>query len=181
MMASSMKNVVFGFFRSIHAWGGVTLALLILIVSATGTLLVWKQEYLRLTIPEARVTFTPTPEALAHLAGAVEAQFNRDEVFLIEFATADLPLTKVTLSDNRYAYLDTQGRVVDQWVMNERWEEWLYDLHHRLLLGDRGLIIVGCAAMAMIILLMAGLVAFWPMRRGFRQGVWPKRDRKSVV
>ncbi|MGE0114973.1 MAG: PepSY-associated TM helix domain-containing protein [Steroidobacteraceae bacterium] len=176
-----MQNTIFRIFRSVHAWGGVTLALLMLLISVTGALLVWKQEYLRLTIPEARAAFTPTPEALARLAGAVEAQFNRDEIFLIEFATAEFPLTKVTLSDTRYAYLDTQGKVIDQWVMNERWEEWLYDLHHRLLWGNRGLTIVGCAAMAMIILLIAGLVAFWPMRRGFAQGVWPKSTARPQL
>ncbi len=155
-----MENTIFKFSRSVHAWGGAALALLMLLISATGTLLVWKQEYLCLTIPEARLTFVSTTEALANIADATERQFNRDEVLLIEFATAEFPLTKVTLSDSRYAYLDTQGRIVDQWTMNERWEEWLFDLHHRLLLGNRGLVIAGCAAMVMIVLLIAGVVSF---------------------
>ena len=176
-----MKKPLFIFLRSLHAWGGVTLALLMLLVSVTGTLLVWKQEYVRLTIPAARVAFTPTPEALARIAASVEAQFNRDETYLIEFATKDFPLTKVMLSDDRYAYLDTQGNVVTQWVMNERFEEWLFDLHHRLLLGNRGLIIVGCAAMAMVILLIAGLITFWPLRRGLRQGLLPNSTARPQL
>ncbi len=53
-------------------------------------------------------------------------------------------------------------------------EEWLYDLHHRLLLDDLGLTIIGLVALAMSILVIAGLIAFWPLRRGIRQGFWPK-------
>ncbi|MGD9841501.1 MAG: PepSY-associated TM helix domain-containing protein [Steroidobacteraceae bacterium] len=176
-----MKKTLFLFSHSIHAWGGATLALLMLLVSVTGTLLVWKQDYLHLTIPQARVTFTPTPEALARIASKVEAQFNQNEILLIEFASAEFPLTKVTLSDTRYAYLDTEGVVVAQWVLNERWEEWLYDLHHRLLLGNWGLTLLGCAALAMIVLLFAGLLTFWPLRRGFSQGVLPKSTARPQL
>jgi uncharacterized iron-regulated membrane protein len=92
----------------------------------------------------------------------------------IQFPTVDFPLTKVTLSDTRYVYLDTHNNILDQWVQNERWEEWLYDLHHRLLLEDLGLKIVGFTAITMIVLLFAGVIAFWPMRRGLRLGFWPK-------
>lgn len=162
------------FLRTLHIWGGVTLALLMLLVSVTGTLLVWKQDYLRLVFPQARQAFNPTPEALARIATAVEAQLGRDDVARIEFATEDFALTQVTLADNGLAYLDTQGRVIGRWALHERWEDWLYDLHHRLLLENRGLTFVGVAGMAMIVLVIAGVVSFWPMRRGFRQGLWPK-------
>jgi uncharacterized iron-regulated membrane protein len=169
-----MKHTVFGFFRTLHAWGGVTLALLMLLSSVTGALLVWKNEYVKLRIPEAGTDFQATPEALARLAGAVEAQFDNDDILLIQFATPEFPLTRVTLADARYAYLDTRGRIMDQWVLNERWEEWLYDLHHRLLLDNFGLTLVGLAALAMSILVFAGIVAFVPSRRGFRRGLWPR-------
>ena len=103
---------------------------------------------------------TPTPEALAQIAESVEAKFDTDDILQIQFATHDFALTKVVLADTRYAYLDTQGRIVDEWVRNERWEEWLYDLHHRLLLEDLGLTIIGLAGLAMAIPGLAGVVAF---------------------
>jgi uncharacterized iron-regulated membrane protein len=159
--------------RTLHAWCGATLALLLLLASVTGSLLVWKHEYVKWRIPEARAAFAPTPEALAALANAVEAQFDNNEVLAIEFATAQFPLTRVIMIDAHYAYLDTNGRIVDRWVQNERFEEWLYDLHHRLLLDNPGLTILGLAALALIAVVLAGLVAFWPARRGFRRGLWP--------
>lgn len=62
-----MSNMTFAWSRAVHAWGGAALALLVLLVSVTGTLLVWKAEYLRLTVPAARIEFEPTPEALARI------------------------------------------------------------------------------------------------------------------
>jgi len=153
--------------------------LFVLLSSVTGVALVWKQTYIKLAIPEARVEFTPEPEALAHIVDSIEAQFNVDDIALIQFATRDFPLTKVTFTETRYAYVDVDGNVVAEWFMNERWEEWLYDLHHRLLLGNRGLTIVGFIALAMTILVLAGVVSFWPMRRTLRQGIRPKSSTRT--
>jgi uncharacterized iron-regulated membrane protein len=169
-----MSKVVFRFARILHAWGGLTLALLLILSASTGTLLVWKQDYVKFSIPQAQVDFTPTPDKLAAIASAVEAGFAANDVLQIQFATADFPLSKVVLYDTNYAYVDTTGQVVARWHQNERWEEWLYDLHHRLLLDNIGLTIVGLAALALIILVVAGLVSFVPLRRTFRSGLWLK-------
>lgn len=128
--------------------------------------------------PNIEHEFTATPELFARLATRVEETFENNEIAQIAFPTADFPLTKVTLSESRYAYFDLDGNVLDLWVQNERWEEWLYDLHHRLLLDDFGLTLIGLAALTMAILVLAGLITFWPFRRGFRQGVWPKNSSR---
>jgi uncharacterized iron-regulated membrane protein len=167
--------------RTLHAWGGVTLSLLFMLVSFTGTLLVWKDNYLRLTVPAAQVAFSPTPDALAVIGAAVDHHFDPAQVLNVRFATAELPLTQVVLAGERYAYLDTQGGIVDQWQGNGRPEEWLFDLHHRLLLGNLGLTIVGAAAFAMMILVFAGVVAFWPMRRGWRHGLLPRATTRPAL
>lgn len=170
----ALSNGLFRSLRAVHAWGGAILAVLILLVSLTGTLLVWKEEYLRWSFPQAREAFDPTPEALAKIAQAIEIDFDRDRIALIEFATEDFALTKGTLTDGGFAFVDPHGRAIGQWAINERWEDWLYDLHHRLLLENLGLKIVGLAGLAMILLVIAGLITFWRLRRGFRRGVWPK-------
>ena len=167
--------------RTLHAWGGLTLALLLLLSSVTGTLLVWKDDYVRLITPQARVEFTPTPAALAAIGAAVEAQFENNDILNIQFATAEFPLTKVTLYDTNYAYVDVNGQVVDQWHMNDRFEEWLYDLHHRLLLDNPGLTIVGLAAMALVILVLLGVISFIPVRRHFYKGPLPRNTTRIAL
>ena len=169
------------FVRTLHAWSGLTLALLLLLSSISGTLLVWKEDYVWLTTPEAQVDFSPTPEALALIAGAIEEQFENNDVLNIQFATHEFPLNKVTLYDTNYAYVDIHGNVVDQWHMNERFEEWLYDLHHRLLLEDLGLTITGLAAIALIVLVLLGLLTFLPLRRQFSKGAIPRNLKRSEL
>jgi uncharacterized iron-regulated membrane protein len=176
-----MQRSFFAFVRTLHAWGGITLALLLMLVSCTGSLLVWKETYLRLTVPAAQVEFNPTPEALAVIGAAIDHHFNPADVLNVSFATAELPLTQVVLTDERYAYLDTQGDIVDEWQGNGRAEEWLFDLHHRLLLGNLGLTIVGTAACALVILVLAGTVAFWPLRRGWRHGLVPRSAARPAL
>ena len=61
--------------RTVHAWGGATLALLMLRVGLTGALLVWRLGYVRLAIPQARVYYEPTVEPLAAIAQSVATQF----------------------------------------------------------------------------------------------------------
>jgi len=168
-----VQNPLMKLIRTVHAWAGLTLALLLILSSVTGTLLLWKDEYVMLTIPEARVNFTPEPRALARIAAAIEATFENNDILRIQFATAEFPLSKVTLYDTNYAYVDIDGRVVEQWHMNDRIEEWLYDLHHRLLLDDIGLTIVGLAAIALVILVLLGVITFIPLRRLFSRGIWP--------
>ena len=173
----SLKRII----RTLHAWLGLALSLLILLASITGSLLIWKEDYVKLVTPAAQVDFEPTPEALAKITSAIESQFVDDYILHIQFATADFPLTRVTLDDTNYAYVDIHGQVVDKWHMNDRPEEWLYDLHHRLLLDNIGLTIMGVTAAALVILIILGIVAFMPLRRLFRRGILPRSTSRASL
>lgn len=167
--------------RTLHAWGGITLALLLILSSVTGSLLVWKEDYVKLITPEAHVEFEPTPAALARIGFSVEEAFDNNEILNIQFATRYFPLTKVTLYDTNYAYVDIDGNVVDQWHENDRIEEWLYDLHHRLLLDNLGLTIVGLAAIALMVLVLLGVITFIPLRRHFGKGILPRSTSRIAL
>lgn len=167
--------------RTLHAWGGITLALLMLLASVTGTLLIWKESYVKMVTPAAQVDFLPTPQALARIGAAIEEKLGDDEILNIQFATHDFPLSRVTLYDTNYAYVDVDGNVVDKWHMNDRPEEWLYDLHHRLLLEDLGLTIMGCAAVALAVLVILGVIAYMPLRRHFVKGPFPRNFRRIAL
>lgn len=174
--------IVFRLARTLHAWAGAALSLLLVLVAVTGALLVWKDDYLRLTIPVARADFEPTPAALARIAEAAEAAFGAENIAGITFATEDLALSEVILLDGSMAYLDADGSLVDHWELGGRPEDWLFDLHHRLLWGTPGLYIVGFAGLATAVLVVAGLIAFWPMRRAIRLGPWPRgTDRPALL
>lgn len=167
--------------RSVHGWAGALFTLYLFVISLSGTLLLWKQAYLWLAIPEARADFEPTAEALAPIAGDIEAQFGDRDILQIQFPTEELALTKVVFPEANYAYVASNGTIIDEWVLNERWEEWLYDLHHRLLLGDLGLSLTGSAGLVLLALVVLGVIAFWPLRRGFGQGLWPRSTARPFM
>jgi uncharacterized iron-regulated membrane protein len=177
MSSSRLQQIA----RQVHGWAGAVLALYVLVIGLSGTLLLWKPAYLRLTIPEARADFEPTPEALAAIAADVERRYEDRNILQIQFPTENLALTKIVLADTRYAYVAADGEVIDEWFRNERFEEWLYDLHHRLLLGDTGLRLTGTAGLVLLVLVVLGVTAYWPLRRGFGRGLWPRRAARPVL
>jgi uncharacterized iron-regulated membrane protein len=176
-----MKFSLYRICRTIHAWGGAALALLIFVISLTGTLLVWKQEYLKWDLPQANAEFVPNPEALALIAAAAEARFKPNEILQIDFATENFALSKVLLSDRSFAFLDTQGGLVGHWALNTRFEDWLYDLHHRLLLGTMGLTLAGLSGLLMGLLVLAGVITYWPLRRGWGRVFWPRHSARPYL
>lgn len=142
-----------------------------MVISITGSLLVFKDDYLRATVPEAcEVPDLSTP-GLARVTESVEAAFPIDELRALVYAKPKLGLHKVYLTEGRSAYVTSQGDVLDTWEANGRFEDWLFDLHHRLLAGNTGVWIAGLSGLAATGLIIGGLIAFWPARRGMKRGL----------
>lgn len=173
---------VFRIARAIHAWSGAVLALLLVVIGLTGALLVWKEDYLRLTLPAAREHFEPNAANITRVALGAERALGATNISLIYFPTETLGVGQATLTNGDLAYIDTRGALVARWHVGGRFEDWLFDLHHRLLLGDLGLTIAGLAGLAAAFLVLFGAIAFWPTRRGVRAGVTPRGvDRASLL
>lgn len=142
-----------------------------MVLSLTGSLLVFKDDYLRLTMPAAQQAADLSPAALANITAKAEVSFETSELRALVYATPDLGLHKVYLTEGRAAYLNFEGDVIDIWDANGRFEDWLFDLHHRLLAGQTGLWIAGLSGLAAAGLVVGGLIAFWPARRGLKRGL----------
>ncbi|MEM7729690.1 MAG: PepSY-associated TM helix domain-containing protein, partial [Pseudomonadota bacterium] len=144
---------------------------LLLLISVTGTLLVFKDDYLRATLPEARGGVQGSSELWLSAINLAEERFGKESLRVLVFASDDLGVHKAYLTDGRSAYMSASGEVVARWRDNDRFEDWLFDLHHRLLLGDLGLVVAGLAGLAGSLLVLTGLYAVWPMRLGLRRGL----------
>lgn len=165
------KRSVFTLARTFHAWSGIVLCAVLMVISITGSLLVFKDDYLRATLPEAREAPDLTTSGLARVTESVEAAFPIEELRALVYAEPDLGLHKVYLTEGRSAYVTSQGDVLDTWEPNGRFEDWLFDLHHRLLAGNIGVWIAGLSGLAAAGLVIGGVIAFWPARRGIKRGL----------
>ncbi len=157
----------------IHRYLGLTLSIVMLVISVTGTLLLWKKEFLWLDLPDARqgVDVSLIVEAVR----VIESSYPADDVVFIQLYSEDLSIHKVFLKGRRYAWHNQRGQMLEQWSSNGRSEDWLLDLHHRFLLGNSvGLQIAGFGGLLLMPLLVVGLIIWWPRRPTFRQGLLPK-------
>ena len=148
----------------------------------SGAFLVFKDDYVRLTLPEARTGIVPDAQTLAQISEAAEAVFGADAVRSVVFARPDFGLTDVRLKSGEHAYIDQSGAIIDQWSGHNRFDQWVFDLHHYLLAGDTGEFIIGIAGLLCIALIISGLIALWPTRRAIGLRVMPKsKARRDLL
>ena len=165
--------------QRVHRVLGILVCAFVLVMSVTGVLLVWKKEYLWLSVPgaNAKIERHRVPEAMDR----IQAYYAPGEVRSVRLYSLGLAIHKVYLTERRYAWFDQQGYLVQQWQSNERFEDWLLDLHHRFLLGNTvGLNIAGVSGILVILLCILGAIIWWPRRRSYRLGILPKSSRREA-
>lgn len=166
-----------GLIRTLHAWAGAILALLLIVLGLSGSLLVLKDDWLRATVPAARVSVSPTPQALGAAAEALE-QAHPGKIKTLVFARPDLGIHRVYLQDDINGYADADGDRVRTWRGNARAEAWIFDLHHHLLAGETGDVIVGISGLAGAALVLTGVIIWAPAWRSFAWSLWPRSARR---
>lgn len=166
-----------GVVRTIHAWVGALLSLILIIVGLTGAALVFKGDYLRATIPEAAAKVAPTPQALGAAADVIE-HIHHGELRYLIFAGPNLGVHQAVFTENRTAYAAADGRIVTEWTGTGRPEVWLYELHHFLLAGDKGMRVVGLSGLVAVFLALTGLIVWAPWWKRTSLRVWPRSARR---
>jgi len=167
-------------FKFVHRNLGILLCVLLFSISISGILLVWKKEYLWLSVAQAReeVDLGLIPQAIER----IEGDYPYGDVRFIQLYSEDLTLHKVFLSNRRYAWHRQNGEQIEVWSGNERLEDWLLDLHHRFLLGNAiGLNIAGFSGLLLIPLMLIGLIVWWPRRRTLKLGLWPTQLQRGSL
>lgn len=160
----------------LHRWLGLAICVFILNISLTGSLLVWKKEYLWLSLPDARDTIQRDVVSLAQTIEKISASYAENELQLIQIHSENLSLHKAYIDQGKRAWYNQQGEIIDQWTGNGRFEDWLLDLHHRFLLGnDIGLNIAGFSGLFLIPMLLLGILIWWPRRRTLQLGLLPSK------
>ena len=163
-----------------HRYIGLLLCLIMLSISLTGVVLIWKKEYLWLSVDGARESVDTS--LLAKAIENIEASYAADEVTFVQLYSEDLSIHKVFLSGRRYAWHTQYGDKVQVWSGNERWEDFFLDLHHRFLLGNTiGLNIDGFGGLLVLLLVVLGLTLWWPRRKLIALGIRPKSFRHGAL
>ena len=165
----------------IHRYLGLSISLIVLLISLTGVLLVWKKEFLWVAIAPSR-ELPAIDIKLDDAALAIVNSYDQNEVLLARFYFEGLSLHKVWLKDQRYAFHDQFGQQIQVWEGNERFEDWLLTLHSRLLAGDfLGKNTIGLTGLSVLVLVILGLFMFWPRRKSYSFNLFPQSTRYQHI
>ncbi|MDV3455839.1 PepSY-associated TM helix domain-containing protein [Sphingomonas sp. HF-S4] len=161
-----------------HRWvGGISGALLALL-GLTGALLVWRDA---LTfVPHANGPVVPDAAALERVVATLA--HSAQPIDRVTFAGDGFGLHQVVYANGSGAYLSQGGEVVTLWTSAwQRPELWLFDLHHRLLLGDVGETVNGIVGLIGLFFVVSGVILWWRMRARFRPRLWPAKMTPGAI
>lgn len=168
-----------GLVRTLHAWAGAFLALVLVALGLSGSLLVLRDPWVKLTVPEARAGIAPTPQALGAAMESIEAQAP-GELRSVVFGEPHLGVHRLYFADRQLGYGAADGRVLARFEPTRRAEGFVFELHHRLLAGETGETIVGAAGVAGAVLVLTGAIVWLPAWRSFGARVWPRTVTKRA-
>ncbi|RUO63060.1 PepSY-associated TM helix domain-containing protein [Pseudidiomarina insulisalsae] len=148
-------------FGRVHKWLGLALSVWMVLVALTGTLLLYKTELLQLQYPQLRLTTLPTMAE----AAAVFDRFDAGYAFL---PRDDKPWTEVIDGDGTTHYFNAAGEHLLARTELGDWVSWMVEFHHHMLLHDLGKDIMGILGLLSLLLVIAGLIRWWPRHWSWR-------------
>lgn len=165
----------------VHLWIGIGVGLYILVISISGSAIVFRREiarmYSRKPMVVARLSRRMSLEELRH---DVERAYPGYEVYSVnEPERPDRP-DRVVLGNSR----ERMGRLFDPYTgadlgdpesAMDRGLEWLADLHDNLLSGLTGRLVNGIGAFFLATLALTGVVIWWPGIKNWRRSMTVNR------
>lgn len=185
-MASSMTVRLRRIWFQAHKWIGLTLALLIIPISLTGSALVWHDWLDEALNPERKVSAQPehAPGFYAEAADAALAPGERllsltypDGAGPVLATAARLNPPKSGRPVRSLLYLHpVSGQVLDRSASNEGIVHVMHVLHGSLMVPGVGRQVVGWIGAAMLVSSLTGLWLWWPLKGSVRRGLRWKRS-----
>ncbi len=162
-----------------HFYAGLFVLPLILILSITGAIYLfkpqidrWEERAYRGLSTEAMVS--PNQQLEAALAAHPGAQFHS---YRLPERPGDAAMIHLALADGksmRDVFVSPQGKVLASLDADSRISPIISDIHGELLAGKPGDWLVELAASWAIVMVLTGLYMWWPQGRGLAGVVWPR-------
>jgi uncharacterized iron-regulated membrane protein len=151
----------------IHLWTGIGVGLYVLMISISGSAIVFRREITRLAWSPPAVTPTGPPMTVEGLSAAAKKAYPRFENFRVTFSKDPARAAVVTMTRGPR----TRERAFDPYTGKDLADvgtdeptllSWLVKLHDDLLGGQTGRLVNGAGALLLTILCLTGAVIWWP-------------------
>lgn len=170
--------------RVLHRYLGAALALFILLMALSGTALLFKETIWRVQYPALTAPLPSLADADHAAAMTTLMQRHPGSIRFIQWPQPGLAAYQVWFDDGSRAFYAPEGLgLIDRWQWHESPVGVLERMHFTLLLGHTGETLAGYAGLAAVLMVLSGVVLWWPTRRRpLRRGLWPGRlDRGPLV
>ncbi|MEM9158518.1 MAG: PepSY domain-containing protein [Verrucomicrobiota bacterium] len=174
-----------------HFWAGLLISPVLVIVSITGALYVFKPELERVMYPEIMLN-----EGISHVHAGFDTFANRveerDPTHKLHFINvskdparnwegfAEVSGPNGTRGLLRYYYNPRNRKIAGTLDNETSFFRVVLAIHRRLMGGTPGRIIVEVAVSWTIITVLTGAYLWWPRKKGKVRGVWIPRNKGSV-
>ncbi|HTW63589.1 MAG TPA: PepSY-associated TM helix domain-containing protein [Bryobacteraceae bacterium] len=165
----------------IHLWTGVALGLYVLMISVTGSAIVFRNELYTSLWPGPKTVAISGPRLTnAQLREAARRAYPRYSLSWIWDAKQPDQAIEIWLNRNGHR----KERLFNPYTGEDLGEShpysiqvlaWVADLHINLLAGPRGRVVNGVGAMFVVLLAITGAVLWWPGVRAWRRALVIRR------
>lgn len=177
--------------RRLHLWLGLSVGMMLVLISLSGATIVFYVELDRWLHPElqTQMRHSGEPDWEQAVRTLRSAYPDKTGPWRLE-VTPDQQLIPARYNQPRetqgqhfaplLVWLSADGRQV---LRQDYWGQslltWLYNLHYQLLLGATGTVLLGYLGIASLVLLMSGLGAWWPKHGQWRKNLLFKARRSK--
>jgi uncharacterized iron-regulated membrane protein len=151
----------------LHRWLGVFAGSVLILLSLSGFLLLWMDEYLDWrypALPDNAGLISPDARLIEEIFLSADPQ-----VVSLGMPTASRPFYLAYLAGGeQQVYHPTSGELLASWTWIDSVPLFLFELHARLILGEVGHLAVGVTGIFCVISMVSGLLVWWRRRRLFR-------------
>lgn len=161
----------------IHAWIGLIASAFLAIFALSGTILVYRNEIIALSLPNnGSIAILDNEAAIAKIFGS----FDIGKIKSITMPNSDLPFYKIA-HEKQISYFDISGTLVETSRELQRFDEWLFNLHHYLLMGKVGEPFVGAIGAFCLFMVIIGIYLWFRAWRQFRFQILPQSIKRRDI
>lgn len=151
----------------VHLWAGIILALYVVVIGLTGSVLVFGLELEKLldTDPWSGIAAQPPLADLAQVIENLRTTYPHTHIVSVIAPNDVDPVFIATLQSQRrfkVACHPATGRLIGAVPNRHSRLDWVYALHEDLLAGRTGRVVNACFATALLLVSLTGLVNWWP-------------------
>ena len=163
----------------VHLWTGLGVGLYIVVISVTGSVLVYRGELRRLFDPQPRLVEISGPRLSEAALIEVTRRAYPDHDTIKVWTNPDDQNHAVTMSVGRdggarqQLFFDPYAGEYLGYALPAGWRltSWLLDLHDNLLAGETGRAVNGAGAVLLVLLGVTGTIIWWSGIQSWRRGL----------